>query len=80
MHASAFAGFEQHKLTCISKGLHAPTLAQVRELKDSSLVVRQKSLLAARELLGSGVSYVQCIAAGITPAVVALMTVRRPWL
>jgi hypothetical protein len=54
-------------------------LLQVRELGDANLVVRQKSLLAARELLGNGVSYVQCIAAGITPAVVVLLKVRVAW-
>ena len=47
----------------------------VRELKDSDLVIKQKALLAARELLGSPTSYVQCIAHGITAAVVALLKV-----
>ena len=49
----------------------------VRELKDSDLVIKQKALLAARELLGSPTSYVQCIAHGITAAVVALLKVSE---
>ena len=49
---------------------------QVKELKDSHLVVKQKSLLAARELLATPVSYMGYISAGITPAVVALLEVR----
>ena len=50
---------------------------QVKELRDSNLVVKQKSLLAARELLATPVSYMGCISAGITPAVVALLQVRH---
>ena len=49
----------------------------VRELRDADLVIKQKALLAARELLGSPTSYVQCIAHGITPAVVELLKVRQ---
>ena len=49
---------------------------QVRELQDPNLVVRQKALLAARELLAVPINHVQCIAAGITPAIVALLAVR----
>lgn len=48
---------------------------QVRELKDDELIVKQKALLAARELLGSPIGYMQCIAAGITPAIVKLLSV-----
>ena len=47
----------------------------VRELRDSDLVIKQKALLAARELLGTPTAYVQCIAHGITPAVVSLLKV-----
>ena len=50
-------------------------LPQVRELGDSNLLVRQKSLLAAQELLGSPINYVQCVAAGITLAVISLLKV-----
>jgi hypothetical protein len=53
--------------------LQAIINVQVRELKDSNLIVKQKALIAARELLGSSTSYVQCIAHGITPAVIALL-------
>jgi hypothetical protein len=56
--------------------LQAIINVQVRELKDSNLIVKQKALIAARELLGSSTSYVQCIAHGITPAVIALLQVR----
>lgn len=48
---------------------------QVRELRDPSPVVRQKSLLAARELLAAPVNHVQCVAAGATPAIVDLLQV-----
>lgn len=47
----------------------------VRELRDEDLGVKQKALIAARELLGSPPSYVQCITAGITPSVIALLKV-----
>ena len=50
-------------------------LPQVNELKDKNLIVRQKSLLAARDLLASPIDYMQCIAAGITPAVIRLLKV-----
>mmetsp|Transcript_35054 Transcript_35054/g.78025 ORF Transcript_35054/g.78025 Transcript_35054/m.78025 type:complete len:377 (-) Transcript_35054:404-1534(-) len=60
--------------TTITRGFEAVAYPKiVRELKDNDLIVKQKSLLAARELLGVPTSYMQCIAAGITPAVVALL-------
>ncbi len=52
-----------------------PPAPQVRELRDPSPVVRQKSLLAARELLAAPVNHVQCVAAGATPAIVELLQV-----
>ena len=45
-------------------------------MKDSNLIVRQKALLAARELLGSPINYMQCMATGITAAVIKLLKVR----
>lgn len=51
--------------------------AQVRELSDPDLVIRQKSLLAARELLNAPLNAVQCIAAGITPPLVKLLSVSK---
>ena len=50
----------------------APT--QVRELGHSSVVVRQKSLVAARELLVVSQCRVQCIMAGGIPALVTLLS------
>ena len=55
--------------------MHATPALKVRELKHDDLIVKQKSLLAARELLGSGTSYVQCIAAGIVPPLINLLQV-----
>ena len=49
-------------------------VAQVRELGHSSVVVRQKSLVAARELLVVSQCRVQCIMAGCIPALVALLS------
>jgi hypothetical protein len=63
-------------LLYLSATSNLPSASQVKELKDSHLVVKQKSLLAARELLATPVSYMGCISAGITPAVVALLEVR----
>jgi len=48
--------------------------AQVRELEHSSVVVRQKSLVAARELLVVSQCRVQCIMAGCIPALVTLLS------
>ena len=63
--------------TTLTRGFEAVAYPKiVRELKDTDLVVKQKSLLAARELLGSPTSYVQCIAHGMTAAVVHLLKVR----
>ncbi len=64
--------------TTLTRGFEAAAFPKiVRELKDLDLVVRQKALLAARELLGSPTGYMQCIAHGITPAVVALLKVTK---
>lgn len=46
----------------------------MRELGHSSVVVRQKSLVAARELLVVSQCRVQCIMAGCIPALVALLS------
>eukprot|EP00798_Chlamydomonas_sp_ICE-L_P030259 gene30259-35246_t len=60
--------------TSVTRGFEAVAYPKiVKELGSDNLVVRQKSLLAARELLASPVSYMGCIAAGITPAVIKLL-------
>ncbi|KAL6762159.1 radial spoke protein 14 [Haematococcus lacustris] len=65
--------------TSVTRGFEAAAIPKiVRELQDSSLIVRQKALLASRELLGSPMAAVQCIAAGITPAILALLQDRDP--
>ncbi|KAJ9518493.1 hypothetical protein QJQ45_018596, partial [Haematococcus lacustris] len=65
--------------TSVTRGFEAAAFPKiVRELQDSSLIVRQKALLASRELLGSPMAAVQCIAAGITPAILALLQDRDP--
>jgi hypothetical protein len=48
---------------------------QVRELKEDNLVVKQKSLLAAAELMSTPLGLVQCISNGITPTLVVLLEV-----
>lgn len=57
--------------------MHTRTHRQVRELRGSDAVVRAKAAVAVRELLAAPASHVQCIAAGVTPALVALLQVRR---
>lgn len=60
--------------TAVTRGFEKVAYPKiVRELQDPNLIIRQKSLLAARELLAVSEGYVQCIAAGITPALVALL-------
>lgn len=53
---------------------------QVQELTGDNAIVRQKALLAARDLLTSPVNLVQCVAAGATSAIVALLQVRHSCL
>lgn len=48
---------------------------QISQLKTTDLLIRQKALLATAELLGSKLSYEQCLAAGIVPALAALLQV-----
>ncbi|KAF5834890.1 radial spoke protein 14 [Dunaliella salina] len=60
--------------TAVTRGFEKAAFPKiVHELQDRNLIVRQKSLLAAQELLGSPINYVQCVAAGITPAVIKLL-------
>lgn len=60
--------------TAVTRGFEKVAFPKlVRELRDPSPVVRQKSLLAARELLAAPVNHVQCVAAGATPAIVDLL-------
>ena len=55
---------------------HAWQVRELNELGDGEeLIVRQKALLAARELLATQINSIQCISAGITPAVVNLLGV-----
>jgi hypothetical protein len=62
--------------TTLTRGFEAVAFPKiVREIRDEDLEVKRRALIAARELLGSSTSYVQCIAAGITPAVIALLKV-----
>ena len=51
-------------------------LLQISQLKSTDLLIRQKALLAAAQLLGSKLSYEQCLAAGIVPALALLLRVR----
>ncbi|KAG2490634.1 hypothetical protein HYH03_011025 [Edaphochlamys debaryana] len=60
--------------TAVTRGFEKVAFPKlVRELQCDNPIVRQKSLLAARELLSSPVNHVQCVAAGATPAIVALL-------
>ncbi|GIL46278.1 hypothetical protein Vafri_3299 [Volvox africanus] len=60
--------------TAVTRGFEKVAFPKlVQELSGDNPVVRQKALLAARELLISPVNLVQCVAAGTTPAVVALL-------
>ncbi|KXZ51682.1 hypothetical protein GPECTOR_11g133 [Gonium pectorale] len=60
--------------TAVTRGFEKVAFPKlVRELQGDNAVVRQKALLAARELLASPVNVVQCVAAGATPAMVALL-------
>ncbi|PNW73066.1 hypothetical protein CHLRE_14g617500v5 [Chlamydomonas reinhardtii] len=60
--------------TAVTRGFEKVAFPKlVRELTCDNAVVRKKSLLAARELLSSPVNHVQCVAAGATPAIVALL-------
>ena len=62
--------------TTLTRGFEATAYPKiVREISDGNLEVCLKALIASRELLGSPTSYVQCIAAGITPAIIALLKV-----
>mmetsp|Transcript_39666 Transcript_39666/g.112501 ORF Transcript_39666/g.112501 Transcript_39666/m.112501 type:complete len:379 (+) Transcript_39666:154-1290(+) len=60
--------------TTITRGFEKVAFPKMeRELRDEDLVVRQKSLLAARELLGVAECYVQCLEAGVVAALVDLL-------
>jgi hypothetical protein len=54
----------------------APYLSQVAQLRHGDSGVRAKALLAARELLCTPAQHVQCIAAGMSPALVELLQVN----
>lgn len=49
---------------------------QVGELRSDNPVVKSKAVVAARELLVTPTKHIQCIAAGITPALIDLLKVR----
>ncbi|EFJ53058.1 hypothetical protein VOLCADRAFT_102680 [Volvox carteri f. nagariensis] len=60
--------------TAVTRGFEKVAFPKlVRELSGDNPIVRQKALLAARDLLTSPVNLVQCVAAGATPAIVALL-------
>eukprot|EP00877_Chromochloris_zofingiensis_P003994 jgi/Chrzof1/13596/Cz08g03190.t1 len=48
-------------------------MCQVQELQHEDIVIRRKAVVAARELLCKPEKYIQCIAAGVTPALIALL-------
>jgi hypothetical protein len=50
---------------------------QIGQLKSPELLIRQKALLAAQELLSSKFSFEQCMACGVTPPLAALLQARR---
>lgn len=50
-------------------------MCQVQELQHEDIVIRRKAVVAARELLCKPEKYIQCIAAGVTPALIALLKV-----
>lgn len=52
------------------------TSLQVRDLQSDSQLIKSKTLVACLDLLNVPLSYVQCLAAGITPPLVALLQVR----
>jgi hypothetical protein len=54
-------------------------LMQVDELQSGNAVIRAKAVVAARELLVAPTKHIQCIAAGITQALIRLLDVSaRP--
>ncbi|GLC34015.1 40S ribosomal protein S14-B (RP59B) [Pleodorina starrii] len=60
--------------TAVTRGFEKVAFPKlVAELSGNNPIVRQKALLAARELLTSPINLVQCVAAGATPAIVALL-------
>ncbi|KAI8469628.1 MAG: armadillo-type protein [Monoraphidium minutum] len=60
--------------TAVARGFEAVAFPKlVRELRHDDACIRRKAVLAARELLAAPQSLVQCIAAGATPALVALL-------
>ena len=50
---------------------------QVGQLKSQELLIRQKALSAAHELLSSKYSHEQCVASGITLPLTALLQVSK---
>ena len=52
-------------------------VVQVGELKSENPVVKAKAVVAVRDLLVAPTKHIQCIAAGITPALVDMLKVRR---
>lgn len=67
-------------VACTPRMRHLPRLrpsmhTQVRELRHEDARIRRKAVLAARELLVAPQKLVQCIAAGVTPALIALLQV-----
>jgi hypothetical protein len=50
--------------------------SKVRELRHDDARIRRKAVVAARELMGAPEKLVQCIAAGVTPALIALLQVK----
>ena len=49
---------------------------QVSQLKSEQHVIRHKAVVAARELL-TGTKHIQCLTAGITPALIEALKVRE---
>lgn len=50
-------------------------LCQIGQLKSADLLIRQKALRAAQELLSSKFTYEQCVACGITSTLATLLQV-----
>lgn len=51
--------------------------AQVGEQSSESPIVKAKAVVAVRELLVTPTKLIQCIAAGVTPALLGLLKVKR---
>jgi hypothetical protein len=56
-----------------------PHFSKVRQLRSEDAVIQAKAVVAAREMLCMPLKQIQCISAGITPALVQLLTVSTAY-